>query len=207
MVRIARLKDIVDVPNARKLQRTPIPILGGICVFLGGITGIGVSSLFEADADMLVVVMAMTVMLYTGTIDDILGLSPHVRLVIEILTVLCLAGIGGYLLNDFHGLWGLNAIPTGVAVPLTLFAAVGIINAINLIDGVDGLSSGYCIMACVMFRVALPPRGRHLDGDPRRRLGRGPYPSSSCTTSTASARRCSSATAEPSCWGSSSRSS
>lgn len=151
MVRIARLKDIVDVPNARKLQRTPIPILGGICVFLGGITGIGVSSLFEADADMLVVVMAMTVMLYTGTIDDILGLSPHVRLVIEILTVLCLAGIGGYLLNDFHGLWGLNAIPTGVAVPLTLFAAVGIINAINLIDGVDGLSSGYCIMACVMF--------------------------------------------------------
>lgn len=151
MVRIAHLKDIVDVPDARKLQRTPIPIMGGICVFLGGITGIGISSFFEANADLFVVVMAMTVMLYTGTIDDILGLSPRIRLVIEILTVLCLIGIGGYVLNDFHGLWGVGIIPMWAAVPLTVFAAVGIINAINLIDGVDGLSSGFCIMACVMF--------------------------------------------------------
>lgn len=205
-VGIAHLKDIVDVPDARKLQRTPIPIMGGICVFLGGITGIGISNLFETNADLLVVVMAMTVMLYTGTVDDILGLSPHIRLVIEILTVLCLIGIGGYLLNDFHGLWGLGVIPMWAAVPLTLFAAVGIINAINLIDGVDGLSSGFCIMACLMFGWLF-----YLAGDtsmtilPPCRPGRSSP--SSCTTSTARARRCSSATAEPSCWGSSSRSS
>lgn len=151
MVRIAHLKEIVDVPNARKLQKTPIPILGGVCVFLGIIVGLGFTCIYEDCADLFVVVMAMTVMLYTGTGDDILGLSPRVRFLIEILTVLCLIGIGGYTLNDFHELWGIEQISAWVAVPLTVFAAVGIINAINLIDGVDGLSSGFCIMACIMF--------------------------------------------------------
>lgn len=151
MVRIARMKEIVDVPDARKLQRTPVPILGGVSVFLGIVVGLGVTSMFEDCTDLFVVVMAATVMLYIGTGDDILGLSPRTRLLVEILMVLCLIGIGGYSLNDFHGLWGMNTIPVWMAIPLTIFAAVGIINAINLIDGVDGLSSGFCILACVMF--------------------------------------------------------
>lgn len=160
MVRIAHLKDIVDVPNARKLQRTPIPILGGVGVFLGIIVGLAVTSVFEDCTDLFVVVMAMTVMLYIGTGDDILGLSPRIRFLIEILVVLCLIGIGGYSLNDFHGLWGVHTIPTWLSIPLTVFAAVGIINAINLIDGVDGLSSGFCIMACIMFGTLF-----YLSGD------------------------------------------
>ena len=151
MVRIAHLKEIVDVPNARKLQKTPVPILGGVCVFLGIVVGLGFTSVFENCTDLFVVIMATTVMLYTGTGDDILGLSPYIRFLIEILTVLCLIGIGGYSLNDFHELWGLELIPSWIAIPLTVFAAVGIINAINLIDGVDGLSSGFGIMACIMF--------------------------------------------------------
>ncbi len=151
MVRIALLKGIVDVPNARKLQRTPVPILGGVSVFLGIVVGLGVTSVFENCTDLFVVVMAATVMLYMGIGDDILGLSPRIRFIVEILMVLCLIGIGGYSLNDFHGLWGLELIPGWVAIPLTIFASVGIINAINLIDGVDGLSSGFCIIACIMF--------------------------------------------------------
>ena len=107
MVRIALLKGIVDVPNARKLQRTPVPILGGVSVFLGIVVGLGVTSVFENCTDLFVVVMAATVMLYMGIGDDILGLSPRIRFIVEILMVLCLIGIGGYSLNDFHGLRGL----------------------------------------------------------------------------------------------------
>ena len=64
---------------------------------------------------------------------------------------LLLIFIGGYVWNVLHGLWCLDQIPQGVAIPFTLFAAVGIINAINLIDRVDGLSSGYCILASLLF--------------------------------------------------------
>ena len=64
---------------------------------------------------------------------------------------LLLIFIGGYVWNVLHGLWCLDQIPQGVSIPFTLFAAVGIINAINLIDRVDGLSSGYCILTNLLF--------------------------------------------------------
>lgn len=153
LVRIALDKNIVDNPNARKLQRRPTPVLGGIAVFFGLVIGLGCASITCDCSELFIVVVAMMIMLYTGTMDDILDLSPVLRFLIEIGTVLLLIFVGGYTLNDFHGLWGLNQIPQGVAIPLTVFAAVGIINAINLIDGVDGLSSGYCILTSLLFGV------------------------------------------------------
>lgn len=45
--------------------------------------------------------------------------------------------------DDFHGLWGINALPPEFGIPFSVLAGVGIINAVNLIDGVDGYSSGY----------------------------------------------------------------
>lgn len=153
LVRIALDKNIVDNPNACKLQRRPTPVLGGIAVFFGSVIGLGCASITCDCSELFIVVVAMMIMLYTGTMDDILDLSPALRFLIEIGTVLLLIFVGGYTLNDFHGLWGLNQIPQGVAIPLTVFAAVGIINAINLIDGVDGLSSGYCILTSLLFGV------------------------------------------------------
>lgn len=102
----------------------------------------------------------MMAMLYTGTMDDILNLSPSLRFLIEIVVVLLLVFVGGYCINDFRGLWGIGPISSWYAVPLTVFATVGIINAINLMDGVNGLSSGYCIMACTIFGILF-----HLAGE------------------------------------------
>lgn len=160
LVKIALLKNIVDNPDARKLQRTPVPVLGGVAVFFGIVIAIGCMSAVVDCSSLPVVIMAMMAMLYTGTMDDILNLSPSLRLLIEIIVVLLLIFVGGYCINDFHGLWGVGSLSVWYAVPLTVFAAVGIINAINLMDGVNGLSSGYCIMACIMFGALF-----HLAGD------------------------------------------
>ena len=54
-------------------------------------------------------------------------------------------------MNDFHGLFGIHKLPVYLSLPLVAFGGCGIINAINMIDGVDGLSSGLCIMACLAF--------------------------------------------------------
>lgn len=151
LVKIALLKNIVDNPDARKLQRTPVPVLGGVAVFFGIVIGIGSMSAVVNCSSLLVVIMAMLAMLYTGTMDDTLNLSPALRFLIEIIVVLLLIFVGGYCIDDFQGLWGVGEISCWYAVPLTVFASVGIINAINLIDGVNGLSSGFCIMACIMF--------------------------------------------------------
>ena len=151
IVQIAKLKNIVDKPDARKLQREPVPVMGGVAVFFGIVAGIGSMYDIVNTEVLMIVVLALMAMLYTGTMDDILSLSPKLRFLVEIVVVLLLISYGGYSVNDFHGLWGIHLIPGWMAVALTLFAAIGIINAINLIDGVNGLSSGFCILACVQF--------------------------------------------------------
>lgn len=154
LVKVAYMKEIVDKPAQRKLQRRPIPVLGGVAVFFGIALVAGIFSPFYDSSQMVMILAAMTVMLYIGTLDDILILSPGFRLFVEIVCVLLLILVDGMMIDHFHGLWGVGAIPwRAVSVGLTVIAAVGIINAVNLIDGVNGLSSGFCILACASFMV------------------------------------------------------
>ena len=153
ILKIAILKNIVDNPDARKLQRRPIPVMGGIAVFFGLLVGICSSQIMFFSPGVFILTAAMLVMLYTGTIDDILDLSPNIRFLIEILVVGFIMYVNECAIDNFNGLWGIGTIPTWFAAPLTVFAAVGIINAINLIDGVNGLSSGFCFMASVLFAI------------------------------------------------------
>ena len=143
--------NVVDNPNHRKLQREPVPVLGGVAVFFGLVVGLCVASPFMDIKPLLPVVMAMSVMLCVGVVDDASGLSPWFRFLIEIAVTLLLILLANMSLNNFQGLWGVYGVPMWLSIPLTIVAVVGIINAINLIDGVDGLSSGYCIMASLAF--------------------------------------------------------
>ncbi len=149
--RIAILKNITDNPDARKLQKVPVPCLGGVAVFFGIIMALLIAGIEFEASKMFTIVCAFTLMLCIGTMDDILSLSPLFRFCMEVLIIMLLIYGGSGYIDNFHGLWGVYSIPDWIAIPLTIFACVGIINAINLIDGVNGLCSGYCIMACIAF--------------------------------------------------------
>ena len=151
VVEIAKQKNITDNPDKRKLQREPVPVLGGVVVFFGISLGAGLLSPCYDCTGIMMIFALMLAMLYTGSMDDILGLSPSIRFLIEIIAALALIYVGGFAITDFHGLWGVSHISSWIGVPLTVLTVVGIVNAINLIDGVNGLSSGYCIMACAIF--------------------------------------------------------
>lgn len=154
ILRFAKRHGIYDNPEARKLQRTPIPVMGGFVVFIGAITG---SLVYWAKYDCSAIIpvqIAMLVMLLVGAWDDMKNLSPEVKIVIETIVVTALALYNHYPVNDLHGLWDVHEISPWIAWPLTVFACVGVINAINMIDGIDGLSSGICIMAFGFFSLA-----------------------------------------------------
>ena len=153
VLKIALLKNLVDNPDARKLQRNPVPVMGGIAVFFGIAIGLCCSQAIFNSASTFMLISAMLVMLYTGTMDDIIDLSPTIRFIIEILVIVWLMYASNSSINCFWGLWGVSTIPQWISYPLTVFAAVGIINAINLIDGVNGLSSGFCFMSSVFFAI------------------------------------------------------
>ena len=165
ILRIAKDKGLVDNPDARKLQKEPVPVMGGIAVFfgiafgllagytVGGIVGAEFSTL------MMPVLGAMVVMLYIGAMDDIMGLTPRSRFVIEIVTILGLIFASGGCIDTFHGLWGIETFSWWLAVPLTVFAGVGIINAVNMIDGVNGLSSSLCMLCSVLYGIVFMRAG------------------------------------------------
>ena len=151
ILHISLIKNIVDNPDARKLQRVPVPVLGGMVVMFGILVALCVADLLVDCSSLYTVVLAMSIMLFIGTVDDILDIPPVTRFVLEILVALMIIYTCDYSLDNLHGLWGVQTLSPWVSIPLTIVTVVGIINAINLIDGVDGYSSGYCMMACAMF--------------------------------------------------------
>lgn len=153
VLRFAKRHNIVDNPDARKLQRVPIPLLGGLVVFCGVLAGDLTLSLLLFWPAMAISMLAMTIMLIVGTWDDIKGLSPVFRIIVEIIVIGGFILLTGNHINDFHGLWGIHELPDAVGILLSIVAGVGIINAVNLIDGVDGYASGYGMMACFFFSL------------------------------------------------------
>lgn len=149
LVKIAVFKSIVDNPNVRKLNKKPIPVLGGVGVFFGILMTISVLC-FRYDCSALFsLFIAMLIMLFTGVADDILNLSANRKFLLQIFAVGLLI-TNGYVIDDMHGLFGIHILPGYIVYPLTLIAGLGIVNAINLIDGVDGLSSGYGMMVAAI---------------------------------------------------------
>ena len=162
VVAFAKKRNIVDNPDARKLQRNPVPVMGGVAVFFGLIAGLCVASIFLNISELLPIFVAVSVILSVGVVDDVSELSPRLRFVIEIAMALMVMFWTGMSLNDLQGLWGYGAIPLWLSLPLTVVSVVGIINAINLVDGVDGLSSGYCILGSVAFGLLFLKAGYYL---------------------------------------------
>lgn len=157
ILKIAKAKNLVDNPDARKLQKDPVPVMGGIAVFWGLTMGLLVSVAYYSiiglpiSYELLPVYLVICVMLYVGAIDDILGLTALARLVIETLITLCIVFSTHGCIDTLHGFLGVESFSWYIGVPLTVICCVGIINAINMIDGVNGLSSGLCILCSAIY--------------------------------------------------------
>ena len=143
----------VDQPDARRVNRVPIPRGGGLAVIVSFFATLTVAycvwptALLESPFYTLLpwFASAAGILLITGLLDDLRGLPALVKLLAQIVAagLLCYGG-ARFLLPATWGAW--TASPW-VYVPLTLAWYIGVINAFNLIDGLDGLSSGLAIIA------------------------------------------------------------
>lgn len=155
LLAFARRHNIVDNPDARKLQREPVPVLGGVVVFFSFTIATLAQFTLYGTRKMVVAFIAILIMTGIGLWDDRKNLPSAFRFLVEMLVVWLLMRFGGFYINNLHGLWGVWDISFWWSVPLSIVAGVGIINAINLIDGVDGYSSGYGMIASLVFATAL----------------------------------------------------
>jgi UDP-N-acetylmuramyl pentapeptide phosphotransferase/UDP-N-acetylglucosamine-1-phosphate transferase len=91
---------------------------------------------------------------FVGVKDDLIGTSPTKKLIAHLVVGFIIVAIGGTKITSFHGLFGLNVVfPNYAQLLVSIFVYIVIVNAINLIDGVDGLASGIGLIASVAFGV------------------------------------------------------
>ncbi len=135
---------IVDKPDGvLKTHKEPIPYLGGLSIYLSFL--ISLSLVFEFNRETLGILFGGSIIATLGLIDDIGKLSPRIKIIGEFLAVYILIKSGIYI-----KLW---FIPEYLSIPLTFLWMIGIINALNLIDVMDGLSAGVAFVASSIFFI------------------------------------------------------
>lgn len=153
IVRISHDKHLFDVPNERKVNKQVIPNLGGIALFIGITLGTLLSISGNPFSELRFILSGMLILFFIGIKDDILNIAAHRKLMAQILSALILIIPGGIRFTDLHGILGIHELDYVVSVLFSLLSVVAIINAQNLIDGIDGLASSIGILAATLFGV------------------------------------------------------
>lgn len=154
LVKVAYRKKLYDKPDGeRKIHDRFVPSLGGIALFGAIFLGFSVSGYAEMLSGYSYIAAALTMLFFTGLKDDLMGLSPVKKLMVEVSAALLVIYGGGFLIDNLYGVFGIGALPVWVAVPLTVFTFIVVMNSFNLIDGIDGLAAGVGILACFFFGV------------------------------------------------------
>ena len=148
---MARLLGVVDQPDGRRLNRRPIPRLGGLAIFLG----ILVPSLafLKLTGEMRGIVIGAAVACVVGAIDDFRGLAPAPKLAGQVLAAAIPTVFGVWVDHFTFPFIGAVDLPAGVGVPITVLWIVAVMNMVNFLDGLDGLASGVCAISGVTFAV------------------------------------------------------
>lgn len=155
IMKISKRKQLYDVPNGRKSHKEKVPRLGGIAFFpsivlsMSLVVGYRYLIGFPLNEQLTGNILLEFLFLAAGCLflfmmgieDDLIGVRYRKKFITQFL-VASLLPISGFYLNNLYGLLGLYELPVYVGVPLTILLIVFITNAVNLIDGIDGLAAG-----------------------------------------------------------------
>ncbi len=146
--------NILDLPDSeRKTHQGAIPLLGGLAIYLGALAGFYFHQ--ESFKAILPILFGGTVILYMGAFDDIKGLSARVRMYIQILVAVAVTAMGvriSFLPDTLLG--------NITEFVITVFWLVGVTNAFNYLDGLDGLAAGSAVLNFVFFGAILYTTGQ-----------------------------------------------
>jgi UDP-GlcNAc:undecaprenyl-phosphate GlcNAc-1-phosphate transferase len=162
----------IDRPSDRKVHPKPTPTAGGLAIFLGVAAGLGLSrmipflsSLHETTSDIEATLVGAVTILAVGVIDDARGVSAIGKLAGQTLAAGIVALLGVQLLFFYFPGQGIVSLDPTLAIPLTVVWIVAMMNAVNLIDGLDGLAAGMVAIGAIAFFLYMF-RAPGVDGEP-----------------------------------------
>lgn len=154
VIRLGIHYELVDKPDHRKLHKNPVPTLGGIAIFIGFFLTSIAFMISSGNPQFYYIIGCLLVLFAMGIMDDLRDLSPSKKFLIQFITAFLIA-YSGIRVNNFHGLFGIYELNTAVEYILTVFIIVGVTNAFNLIDGIDGLAGGVSFINSTFIGIIL----------------------------------------------------
>lgn len=141
---------IVDFPNQRKIHTKVTPRFGGIAIFMGSMAGL--LYLRPENEHMVAIILGAVIIILTGTLDDRYNIRPSVKLTGQFMAASFLVSSG--LIIERVTLPFIGMVELGfISVLVTVFWIIGITNAINLIDGLDGLATGVSTIGLISILI------------------------------------------------------
>lgn len=155
---VALKKRLFDIPDSRKVHKEAIPRLGGLSFAPSILFSLSfVSALYCAEymhrqqiplwllthtlSEFYLLVCGVILLYLAGLKDDLVGMRYTKKFMVQLVAALLLP-LSGLWINNLYGLFGIHELASWIGIPLTILVIVFITNAINLIDGIDGLASG-----------------------------------------------------------------
>jgi UDP-GlcNAc:undecaprenyl-phosphate GlcNAc-1-phosphate transferase len=160
--RFAIKVNAIDIPkDERRVHNKPIPIMGGLALYISFVIG---TILYNGilTTSQLGIIIGVTIIVIGGIIDDIKELSPKYKLLIQIIAAICLLISGvriSIITNPFRSFYPYLNIGW-IHIPVTIIWIVGVTNAFNLIDGLDGLAAGIAFISSVTLMIVSILNGR-----------------------------------------------
>jgi len=162
LIKVALLKRLFDEPDSeRKFHGRRVPSIGGIIIFAGILFSFALwlpigevpeySLLIRQVNDFKYLVATLLILFFVGIKDDIIGTAPIKKLAAHVVVGMILVIMADVRLTGLHGLFGVWDLPYWGSIFLSLFTYIVVVNAFNLIDGVDGLASGIGFIASASF--------------------------------------------------------
>ena len=151
IILVAKDKRLFEAFEQRKIHTKIIPPLGGVAIFIG----FTLSSIIATDGisfdSLKYIIASVILMFFIGLKDDLTNISARKKLIVQAFAAVILITLGDVRFTNLHGILGSYQIGFLTSLILTVFTMVAIINAFNLIDGIDGLASGLAMLAASTF--------------------------------------------------------
>ena len=150
IIYLSYAKKLTKKPNNRSSHNKLVPTMGGLAIFIGISISIALVTIIMGDkaevSEILSLVTTTTILLFIGIKDDLMEISSRKKFLTQLVAALLLILLTGNHITNFYGLLGIHSIPRLLCIGFTVFVYILIINAYNLIDGIDGLAAGLGIV-------------------------------------------------------------
>jgi UDP-N-acetylmuramyl pentapeptide phosphotransferase/UDP-N-acetylglucosamine-1-phosphate transferase len=153
IVRVSRIKGLMAHPNGRTSHIDPTPNLGGVAIFAGVIISSVLFTGIPTAHELKYVIAGMLIIFFWGLKDDLHPMVAYKKFLGQVIAIMLIIVPGDFHLVSLHGLLGIEELSYALSIPLTFILFLALINSFNLIDGIDGLSSGVGIITSLFFGI------------------------------------------------------